>query len=169
MVLCGSGLLLFTRITTDMTVGTIVLYEVVMSIGLGLSMMPIMTGGLNALTGPISAFGSAFNTLSQRVSQSFGTALLTALVTVNSAQFLTGQSSLIDGRGANADPAVAGIVRQGAHQMSAYWQQVSGKAQTAAYSQAFLVAGSVVLAASLLALLLPHGRPVAGDDAPAAH
>ena len=161
-MLTGSGLLLFTRINTDMPLHEIILYECIMSVGLGLSMMPVMTGGLTALTGPVSEFGSAFNTLSQRVSQAFGTALLTALITVDSAQFFVGGSALIDGRGANADPGVQQLIRN--DQLTAYWQQVSNKAQTTAYSTAFLVAGSLVLASTVIALMLPSGRPTSNSQ-----
>jgi EmrB/QacA subfamily drug resistance transporter len=169
MALAGTGLLLFTRINTDMPIGEIILYECGMSVGLGLAMMPIMTGGLNALTGPISQFGSAFNTLSQRVSQSFGTALLTGLITIDNAQFFVDRSAIVDGRGANADPRIQQFVQDGSSQLSAYWQQVGNKAQTAAYSQAFLIAGSLVLAGTVIALLLPSGRAHVVDDQPAVH
>jgi hypothetical protein len=69
------------------------------------------------------------------VSQSFGTALLTALITVDNAQFFADRSAIVDGRGANADPSVQQMIQDGSGRLSGYWQQISNKAQTAAYSQ----------------------------------
>ena len=169
MALCGGGLLLLSRINTDMPRGDIILAECVVSAGMGICMIPIMTGGLDALTGPLGEFGSAFNTLVQRVSQSFGTALLTALIIFNGGQFFSDRSAIIDGRGANADPHITQMGKGGPGGLIGYWQQINNQTQTLAYSQAFLVAGALVLVSALVAVTLPAGRPNAGGDKPVAH
>ena len=169
MLLCGGGLLLLSRINTDMPYQQIILAECIVSTGMGVCMIPTMTGGLDALKGPLAEFGSAFNTLSQRVSQSFGTALLTALIVVDGGRFFSAQSSLVDGRGATADPRITHMGQGGPGGLTGYWQQLNNKAQTLAYSQAFLIAGLLVVAATFVALTLPSGRPNAGGDKPVAH
>ena len=58
-------------------------------------MMPIMTGGLSTLPSQSTDTGSAFNTIVQRVSSALGPAVVTALVTGNSAQFTANRSALL--------------------------------------------------------------------------
>ena len=132
-------------------------------------MMPTMTGGLSAHSAELSDSGSAMNTLVQRVSQSFGTALLTAMVTVDNGQFFSDRSAVLDWRGADADASVQQMTEQGAGTLIGLWQQYNNKAQSLSYSKAFEVAGYLVLAGAVIAFFLPGGRPSAGGDRPAAH
>jgi hypothetical protein len=76
-----------------MTRPELIVWMTIRAAGLGLSMMPIMTGGLSALPAALSSAGSAFNTLTQRVSSALGLAVLTALATVQEAQFMAATES----------------------------------------------------------------------------
>jgi EmrB/QacA subfamily drug resistance transporter len=157
--LCGVGLLLLSRINVDMPIFEIVPGECVLAAGLGLGMMPIMTGGLAALSGPLGESGSAFNTLTQRVSQSFGVALLTALITTDRAQFTADRTLLISGVGAGADPRIIAMRQQGVGGLIPLWTEIGDQAQALAYSNAFLLVAWIALAGTTLALLLPSGKP----------
>ena len=70
----------------------------------------------------------------------------------------------------DADPAIRGMAQQGAGGLTGLWQQFNGQAQSLAYSNGFLVVGVIMVAAVLVAFLLPTGRPEKGDgDRPIAH
>jgi EmrB/QacA subfamily drug resistance transporter len=169
LTLTGSGILLLSRINIDITRGELILGMVVMAAGMAIGMMPIMTGGLSRLPAEVSDSGSAFNTLTQRVSSALGLALMTVLVTENSAQFMADRSTLLPGSGPAVDPDLVALQQQGATGLLPLYEEVSGQVQAAAYSSGFLVAGCATLVGAFLALLLPSGRPAGGGDRPAVH
>jgi EmrB/QacA subfamily drug resistance transporter len=165
----GCGLLMLVGVSNpDAPVGGVVLAQCVVGVGLGLAMMPIMTGGLSAVPPALNDSAGALNTLSQRVSQAFSTALLTAMINSDRAQFFVDRSSLIDG-GANGNPAVKQMAQQGPEGLLGLWQQVSNHAQTDAYANAFLLTAVLVFVGVLLAFTLPSGRPVTDGQQPVAH
>jgi hypothetical protein len=139
---------------------------VVMATGMALGMMPIMTGGLSTLPPEISDSGSAINTLTQRVSSALGLAVMTALVTNNSAQFMADRSNLME---PGTNPQLLQMQEQGTTGLLPLYQEVSGQVQAQAYGTGFFLAGSVTLAGVLLALLLRSGRPAAGGERAVAH
>jgi MFS family permease len=169
-LLAGTGLLLLSRLNTDITVEEVILGQCITAAGLGISMMPVQTGALTALRGQFGESGNSFNTLSQRVSQAFGVALLTAMVSADKEQFFADRSALVDARGANADPRITEMARQGSGGLLSLWQEYSNQAQTMAYSKTFLIVGYLALAATALVFLLPTGRPTATDgEKPVVH
>jgi hypothetical protein len=139
-----------------------------MATGLALGMMPIMTGGLATLPPDISDSGSAINTLTQRVSSALGLAVMTSLVTENSAQFMSDRSNLME---AGTSPELTQMQQQGTEGLLPLYQEISGQVQAQAYGSGFFLAGSVTLVGVLLALLLRSGRPAggAGADRAAVH
>jgi hypothetical protein len=142
---------------------------VVMSAGLGLSMMPVMTGGLSSVPSALSDVGSAINTLTMRVSSALGLAMITAMVTADRAQFWTDRSALLPGIGADVDPRIVQMQQQGQSALAPLWQQLTYKVQTEAYSNAFFVSACIAFVGVILALLLRSGRPTAGADKPMVH
>lgn len=169
MLLTGTGILLLAGINVDTSRGELIWALVIMGAGLGLGMMPIMTGGLASLPSDIADSGSAFSTLAQRVSAALGLAALTALITVQRAQLMADRSGLIQGSGANADPWVLSMQKQGPTGLIPMWQQLSLEVQTQAYSNAFLAAGSATLLGAALAFLLPPGPPPRDAEKPMVH
>jgi EmrB/QacA subfamily drug resistance transporter len=169
LALTGSGILMLSRVNVDIPRGDLRLATIVMAAGLGLAMMPIMTGGLSSLPSEFSGAGNAFNTLAQRVSSALGLAMITAMVTADRAQFWADRSGLLIGSGANADPRIAQMEQQGQSGLIPLWQEVSNQVQAQAYSKAFVVTGCVVLAGAALAFLLRSGPAPAGADKPMAH
>jgi EmrB/QacA subfamily drug resistance transporter len=163
MALAGGGSLLLSQINFDMNRLELVGWLVVWAGGLGLGMMPIMTGGISALPPEIVNSGSAFSTLTQRVSAALGLAVLTALSTTQQAQFMSDRSALLSGSGADANPQIVAMQQNGPTGLIPLWQQLQVEVQAQAYSNVFLVCGICSLAGALLALFLRSGRPSAAD------
>jgi hypothetical protein len=160
LLLAGTGLLLLSRITVDIPLGALITGMVVLAAGVGLGMMPIMSGGLATVPAESADSASSLNTLAQRVSQSLGLGILNAFLTSAGAQALADRSGLL-GEYASGDPALAAVQAQGPSGMLGLYQQLSGAAQTDAYSQAFLVVGVLCLVGAVLALFLRSGKPAA--------
>ncbi|TWF75603.1 EmrB/QacA subfamily drug resistance transporter [Pseudonocardia hierapolitana] len=166
LALVGSGILLLSRINVDITRGELILGMVVMATGMALGMMPIMTGGLSVLPPDVSDSGSAFNTLTQRVSSALGLAMMTALVQDNSAQFMADRSNLME---SGSSPEYIEMQQQGTTGLLPMYQEMAGQVQAAAYSSGFFIAGSLTLVGVVLALFLRSGKPAGGGDRPVAH
>ena len=141
---------------------------VVLAAGVGLGMMPIMSGGLAAVPAGSADTASSFSTLSQRVSQSLGLSILNAFLVSTSAQVMADRSGLL-GEYASTDPQVVAMQEQGPTGLLGLYQQVTGSAQTDAYSQAFFVIGLICFAGAVLALFLRSGRPTRGASPAVAH
>lgn len=169
LLLVGLGLLMLTGINVDSPRVELIEGMVVMSAGLGLSMMPVMTGGLSSVPSALSDVGSAINTLTMRVSSALGLAMISAMVTADRAQFWTDRSALLPGIGADVDPRVVQMQQQGQSALAPLWQQLTYKVQTEAYSNAFLVSAGIAFVGVALALMLRSGRPASGADKPMVH
>jgi EmrB/QacA subfamily drug resistance transporter len=165
LTLAGVGTLLLTGINADMTRPELIVWMMIRAAGLGLGMMPIMTGGISALPANVVNAGSAFNTLTQRVTSALGLAALTALATGEQAQLMSDRSGLINPLSASADPRILAMEKQGPGGLLPLWQQLQVEVQAQAYSNVFLVAGVCTLAGVGLALFLRNGKPVGKDGA----
>jgi EmrB/QacA subfamily drug resistance transporter len=168
LTLSGTGLMMLSRINVDIPTDSLILGMVVLAAGVGLGMMPIMSGGLAAVPTGSADTASSFSTLSQRVSQSLGLGILNAFLVGTSAQVMADRSALL-GEYARTDPQVVALQEQGPTGLLGLYQQVSGSAQTDAYSQAFFVIGLICFAGAVLALFLRSGRPTRGSSPAVAH
>ena len=66
--------MMLSRISVDITTGELIIGMVVLAAGVGLAMMPIMSNALAAVPAESAESASSLNTLTQRVSQSLGSA-----------------------------------------------------------------------------------------------
>jgi hypothetical protein len=114
----------------------------------------------------LSASDLGIPRVTQRVSSALGLAVMTALVTDDSAQFMADRSTLLE---AGANPQILGMQEQGPAGLLPLWQEVSLQVQAQAYGSGFFLAGCATLAGVVLALLLRSGRPAAGGEKPAMH
>jgi EmrB/QacA subfamily drug resistance transporter len=169
LLMTGSGMLMLTQINADVSRGELMVWMITMAGGLALGMMPIMTGGISSLPPHLVDSGSAFNTLTQRVSSGLGLAVLTALSTMQQAQFMADRSALLSGDGPTVDPKIVAMQKQGPAGLLPLWQQLQVEVQAQAYSNVFLVAGLSAMAGVALAFLLRSGRPTANSGAAAIH
>jgi EmrB/QacA subfamily drug resistance transporter len=158
LTLAGGGTLLLTKINIDMTRPELIGWMCIRAAGLGMGMMPIMTAGISALPANLVNYGSAFNTLVQRVSSALGLAVLTAYETGQQTQFMADRSALLRGAGADVDPRILNMEQRGPSALTGLFQQLQVQTEAQAYSNVFLVAGAVTLAGILLALLLRSGK-----------
>jgi EmrB/QacA subfamily drug resistance transporter len=165
LTLCGVGTLLLTGINIDMTRPELIGWMMIRAAGIGLAMMPIMTGGISSLPPSIVNAGSAFNTLTQRVTSALGLAVLTAVATAQQAQFMADRSALVQANGPGMDPRIVTMEKQGQAGLLPLWQQLHVEVEAQAYSNVFLIAGICTLAGVVLALFLRHGKAVGTGDA----
>jgi EmrB/QacA subfamily drug resistance transporter len=167
LLLAGIGTILLTGINIDMPRSELIEWMMIRAAGLGLGMMPIMTGGISALPAHLVNYGSAFNTLVQRVTAALGLAVLTAMATAQQAQFMADRSALLQANGADADPQITSMERNGPAGLIPLWQRLRVEVEGEAYSNVFLVAGVCTLAGVGLALFLRSGKVSRGEVEPA--
>ena len=166
LALAGGGTLLLTKINIDLTRPELILWMCIRAAGIGLAMMPIMTGGLSVLPASLTSAGSAFNTIAQRVSSALGLALLTAMSTAQQAQFMADRSQLLQSQGPAMDPRILEMQQQGPDGLISLWQELQAEVSAQAYSNIFLVSGLLTLAAIGLAIFLRNAKAAAGGSEP---
>ncbi|HEY2190894.1 MAG TPA: MDR family MFS transporter [Actinomycetospora sp.] len=157
-------------LTTDTPHGHLELVLAIRAAGIGLAMMPIMTGGMASLPPAFTSNGSAFNTVVQRTSSAIGLAAMTALMTLQQAQGLADRSGLMSssGSGGMASSGASSAASSGGAS-SAFVQQYS--MHETLQSQVFITALNDLLMVTAiltaigvpLALMLPSGRPAAHE------
>jgi EmrB/QacA subfamily drug resistance transporter len=157
------GTYLLHGITLDMGKGEIAGLLALRAGGMGLAMMPVMTGGVAAV--PVSKVGaaSAFNNVAQRSAAALGLAILTALMTSQQAGMLANRTSLI-----GADTPMPGLAPGATGEtvgMYAVYQQTSLQVFAAALDQLMLITAGLTLVGVALAFLLRSGPAKTGGDA----
>jgi EmrB/QacA subfamily drug resistance transporter len=166
LTLAGGGTLLLCGINIDMTRQELIWWTMIRAAGLGLAMMPIMTGGISSLPSTIVSAGSTFNTLIQRVTSAFGLAVLTAMSNSKQAQLMADRSLLLTGSGPNMDPRILAMQQQrGLAGLLPLWSQLRVEVEAQAYSDVFLATAIITLAGLLLTFTLRHGKPSAAEGA----
>jgi EmrB/QacA subfamily drug resistance transporter len=159
--LSGTGLMMLSRINPDIPIDSLIMGMVVLAAGVGIGMMPIMSGGLATVPRESAESASSLSTLSQRVSQSLGLGIVGAFLTSGSAQALAGRSELL-GEYGSGNPQITAMQSGGSSgtaELFQLYQQTAGAAQTDAYSNAFFAIGLICFAGAVLALFLRSGKP----------
>jgi EmrB/QacA subfamily drug resistance transporter len=137
------------RINPDITREEVVMWTCIRAAGVGLAMMPIMTGGLASLSPDQTNSGSAINTVVQRVSAALGLAALTALATAQQAQLAQGRADLLQG------------TSQAAHlhllQLLGLYRRTQVSVLANSYANLFLLTAAVTAMAAVGALFLRSG------------
>ena len=167
-LLVGVGSLLLSRVNIDISRPELIVYLMIWASGLGVAMMPIMTGGISALPPSVVNSGSTFSTLTQRVAMALGLAILTAMATTQQRQFMADRSALLSGVGANVNPQILAMQQQGPSGLIPLWQQLQSQVAAQTYSNVFLVCGVLAFLAAAMSFLLPAGSP-AGAEKPMVH
>ncbi|GAA5144795.1 DHA2 family efflux MFS transporter permease subunit [Pseudonocardia eucalypti] len=155
LAVSGIGLLMLCNVNPDMTRGEFIAALMFRAVGPGVAMMPITTSGISALPAHLSGAGSAMNQLVQRVSAALGLALLTAMSTGQQAQLMADRSALLQ---AADDPRLQEMAARGTEGLAPLYQALRLDVLAQAYSDVFLVSGTVTLAAIPLALLIRSPR-----------
>ncbi|YAL83179.1 DHA2 family efflux MFS transporter permease subunit [Dermacoccaceae bacterium W4C1] len=144
LVLIIGGMFALTRITEDTSYGYLIAVLFVMGLGMGATMMPIMTSALKTLTHHEVARGSTLINIVQQVASSVGVAIMSVVLT-NSTSTLGGAAMA-----SHADPAIK-------QQLEAGGVLDKGLAEAAsAFSTSFWVAAILVALTLIPAYFLPR-------------
>ena len=142
------GMAMFTQVGVDTSYAFLLGALFVMGLGMGATMMPMMTAALQTLTDHNLARGSTLMNIVQQVAASIGTALFSVLLTngfKSSPEVGQLQGALASDQGvAGLDPAVIG-------------KAVADMAD--AFGDSFLVATVLVALCLVPAAMLPRKRP----------
>jgi EmrB/QacA subfamily drug resistance transporter len=163
LVINAYGTYLLCGISADLTNSDIVVWTMIRSLGVGLSMMPIMTAGVAALPPHLISFGSAINNLAQRGFAAFGVAALTAFTVANQAQLMADRNGLVKAINAGSDPRILQLSGQGPMGLYPLLLKTQAQVQAQTYSNAFLVCTVLTVIGLVLAFFLRSG--VAGSGA----
>ena len=161
LLIAAYGSYLLAGINPDMTRSEIVLWTCIRAGGVGLAMMPIMTGGLAALSQDLTTSGTAINTVAQRVSAALGLAGLTALATTQQAQLAAGRAALLQAPSSE-------VAQLHFAQFFGLYRQTQLAVLANSYSNVFLLTAVTTLLAALIALLLRRSGPTEHSESTAA-
>jgi len=164
LALTAIGTYLLVDVNLDTSNGHIIWLLVIRSVGMGLAMMPIMTGGIAAVPPDMVDGAGAFNTVVQRASAALGLAALTSLVTSSRAQFAHDRGALV-----STDTAMPALGSGEAGEIGGMYM-VNQHTQTLAFVEAmhglFIVTAIITALGIPLALMMRSG-PSKSADGPA--
>ncbi|OZM78956.1 DHA2 family efflux MFS transporter permease subunit [Pseudonocardia sp. MH-G8] len=165
-VFCGLALttfacVLMAQVTTNVSESDVIWWSVLFNVGVGLSMMPAMSVGMNALPPDRIASGSALNQVAIRSVSALAVAGLGAVLTILQAQLMVGESVLMH-TGPAMPPTLARASEEGGVTLRALYAALQLDVAATAFADIFLVLGGCAAIGALLGLLLP-GRKRAGS------
>ncbi|HET9256624.1 MAG TPA: DHA2 family efflux MFS transporter permease subunit [Pseudonocardiaceae bacterium] len=173
LTIVATGDYLLHTLTIDTPRGHLVWLLAFLAVGIGLSMMPIMTGGIAVIPVSLSNTASAYNNVVRNVAGSLGVAMLTAILTIQQAQMMTGRASLLPAATTPA-PHLGPLGTPDWLGAYALYHQTSLQAFVSAIDNLFLIGAVLAAVGALGALTLRSGpapaqSPAAGPTpAPAA-
>lgn len=154
LAITAVGTYLLHTITLETSRSAIVWLLVLRAVGLGMAMMPIMTGGVASVPERFVPAASAYNNVVQRAAQAFGLAILTALVTQMQSSLMSGRMALVP---ADGSPTAMLETYQ-------RYTQTQNMVFVDALDQLMIVTAALTLLGVALAFTLRSGPPAA--DAP---
>ncbi|WP_347350346.1 DHA2 family efflux MFS transporter permease subunit [Intrasporangium sp.] len=146
VLLITGGMFALTKVSADTPYwGYLIPVLFVMGLGMGATMMPVMTSALKTLTAHQVARGSTLINITQQIASSIGVAVISVIYT----NYLKGQPLAGPAIAAAHDPAIAAKLGPGGI--------AAGLSQAAeAFASTFLVAAILVACTLVPALLLPR-------------
>jgi MFS family permease len=168
LLILATGTYLLHNLTVDAPRAHVMGLLAFRAVGMGLAMMPIMTGGLAVIPPELVSRASAFNNVVQRSVAALGLAVLTAMLTSQRAQLMADRSARL-----RPDLVVPAVGPPGAPPILghyALYQAISGRVFVAAIDNLFLVTSWLTLLGVGLALLLRSNvfhRPADESTGPA--
>ena len=146
---------LMHTLTIDTSREQIVWWLMLRAVGLGIAMMPIMTGGLAAIPTTQVNAASAFNNVAQRTSAALGLAVLTAIFIKQSAEQTAGRAALLPAD--TATPHLGGPAVPDWLGVYAAYHQTQLQVFVGALDDLLLIAAGLSAVGALGALLLRSG------------
>ena len=167
LTLVALGTYLMKDLTFDASNAHVMWLLALRAVGMGIAMMPIMTGGLSAVPPDRVDGASAFNNVVQRTTAALGLAVLSSLVTYSRAQIEADRGALVEpgtpmpSLGPGADGATAGMMAvQQQTQTDVFIQSMDGL---------FMITAFITAAGIPLALMLRSGPATASRGPDVAH
>ena len=156
---------LMHNLTIDTSREQLIWWLMLRAVGLGIAMMPIMTGGLSAVPPAEVNAASAFNNVAQRTAAALGVAVLTAIFTTQSAEQMAGRAALLPAT--TTTPPLGPNVPEWLSIYATY-HQTQLLVFAGALDDLLLIAAGLSAVGALGALLLRSGpAPAAPASAPA--
>ncbi|HYN29470.1 MAG TPA: DHA2 family efflux MFS transporter permease subunit [Dermatophilaceae bacterium] len=155
LLLITGGMFALTQITATTSYTYLIVVLFVMGLGMGATMMPIMTSALKTLPSHEVARGSTLLNITQQVASSIGVAVMSVLLTngLRSSELVqAGQQVATDPATAMQDPGVAALVQQYGQGFEAAVRE----AMAAAFAHTYWVAAFLVSLTLVSALFLPR-------------
>jgi EmrB/QacA subfamily drug resistance transporter len=147
------GTYLLTGITVDVTHTALVGWTCVRGLGLGLSMMTIMTAGIAAVDPRDTNQASALFNVARQVSGALGLAAYSALATAQQAQLLADRGPLLT----TDNPQVVAMQAKGPGGLLPVFQHLQSEIHAQSESNIFLITAIASGAMIFLAYFLPAG------------
>ena len=144
----------------EFVLGTVIIY-----LGAGLAMMPIMSAGVASLPPVLTSSGTGMNNVVQRAASSIAVAVLGSLGASASAQLMSDRAGLMS-TGAQALPQVSAM-SDGAPSMVGVYQALQMSVRVETYNNGYFITTILCAAGALLALTLPSRK--ADPNAPKVH
>jgi EmrB/QacA subfamily drug resistance transporter len=167
LLVTAAGTYLMHGTSPDTTRLQFVTWMSIRSLGMGLAMMPIMTGALAVVPTPAVGRASALSNIVQRSSAALGLALLTAVLTSQQAQQFSGRRALLPAVDPGS-PSVQGMAGAGPEGTLGLISSVQVQVFGSALGDLFLLTAGITALAALLALMLPPGPVRPAPASPAA-
>jgi EmrB/QacA subfamily drug resistance transporter len=164
LAITSYGAYLLHTITIDTSRGHVMWLLGVIGLGMGLSMMPIMTGGIAVIPVAQSHVASAFNNVVRNVAGALGVAVLTAILINQQAGQLAARSALLP-----ANTAIPHLGPPGTRDwLSVYalYQQTSSQVFVGAIDDLFLICAVLSALGAVAGLFLWSGRGPAAPSPP---
>jgi EmrB/QacA subfamily drug resistance transporter len=159
LVLVAAGTYTMHIVTPQMGRTPIILANCIRNGGIGLALIPIITGATSSL--PLARTGQASAVLNvvQQMAAALGLAALTALLTAHEAQQYLAQASLLPAP-APGFPQLDAVAANGQAAILGLYDTVQNQTFAGGLDDVFLLTAAVSAIGVLLALLLPTGSPL---------
>ncbi|HYY09642.1 MAG TPA: DHA2 family efflux MFS transporter permease subunit [Kineosporiaceae bacterium] len=149
LLLITGGMFALTQVTSTISYTTLIVILFVMGLGMGMTMMPIMTSALRTLQASAVARGSTLLNIVQQIASSVGVAVMSVILTNNLDSYPLARPATFSW----FDPSIAAKLGPAG--------LAEGLADAAkAFSSTYWVAGVLVALTFLPALMLPRKREV---------
>jgi EmrB/QacA subfamily drug resistance transporter len=149
------GTYLLTDISIDVTRAGLIAWTCVRGLGLGLSIMTVMTAGISAVDSADTNQASALVNVARQVGGALGLAAYSALATAQQAKLLADRAPLLASTGPNLDPPVMAMQQHGPGGLIPLWQRLQSEIQAQTDSNIFLITSALTGAMIFFAFFLP--------------
>jgi len=165
MAVMAYGSYLLAHITPHTPRLDIETWLVIRNVGIGLSLMPIITAGVSALPSTLTAAGSTMNNVVQRVAASVAIAVFGSLNSSEGAQLMADRGALtsvalVHAAARRLPKAAAAAARnEPAAALGVAYQELVKEVTTETYANVFFVVALLCAGGALVGLTMRSGRP----------